>query len=194
MPNYECDCCGACCKGHLIVEAYELDLLREPRLASADPFYVQKTMAETLSLLEDGDRCLVLAAARPCQFLGTDNRCSIYPTRPNTCVGFAAGDEQCQYARQAAGLPLLQPVIDPAVASPSLPYPEECPMTTTTRTFESIAEAIAFRDGVELVGGPSVVVRINEDDPWTIHVERADAIPSALPTNPFDQPAPVPAH
>lgn len=125
MAIYECDCCGACCKGYLIVEAYELDLLREPRLVSADPFYSHKTVAETLQLLEDESRCLVIAAARPCIFLGTDNRCSIYPTRPNTCVGFAAGDEQCQQARQAAGLPPLQPVVDRAVASTSLPYSEE---------------------------------------------------------------------
>ena len=36
MPAYECDGCGACCEGHLLVEADLLDLLREPRLLEAD--------------------------------------------------------------------------------------------------------------------------------------------------------------
>ena len=40
MPNYECDKCGACCRGNLLVEAYELDVLREPRLIeSGDRHY-----------------------------------------------------------------------------------------------------------------------------------------------------------
>ena len=36
MPHYECDRCGACCAGHLIVEAYHVDVLREPRLEPVD--------------------------------------------------------------------------------------------------------------------------------------------------------------
>ncbi len=112
MPHYECDCCGACCEGHLIVEADQLDLLREPRLADADPHYRGKPVAEVLALLDDPGRCLVLAAARPCAFLDANNRCSIYPTHPNDCVAMQAGDEQCQMARQAAGLPPLLPKAD----------------------------------------------------------------------------------
>ena len=75
MPHYVCDCCGACCQGHLIVEADLLDLLREPRLAEADPYYRDKPAAEVFKLLDDPGRCLLLAAARPCAFLGADNHC-----------------------------------------------------------------------------------------------------------------------
>jgi hypothetical protein len=59
MPRYECDQCGACCKGHLIVEAYALDVLREPHLAAADIGDWTRDMAyQTLmaELDQDGNR------------------------------------------------------------------------------------------------------------------------------------------
>jgi Fe-S-cluster containining protein len=46
---------------------------------------------------------------QPCMFLGNDNLCQVYPTRPNACVGMQAGDKQCQAAREEAGLPPLDP-------------------------------------------------------------------------------------
>ncbi|MCH7725096.1 MAG: YkgJ family cysteine cluster protein [Planctomycetes bacterium] len=110
MPKYECDQCGACCK-HLIVEADDLDLLREPRLIESDPHWAGKMSDRVLTELQnDFGKALVIAcgANRPCTFLGADDRCSIYPTRPNACVAFEAGDEQCQEARRAQGLPSLQ--------------------------------------------------------------------------------------
>ena len=105
--RYECDCCGACCKGALIVEADYLDALREPRLLGADVTGRRTTMAE---LAEDDGRCILLAANRPCQFLSPDGHCTIYPTRPNNCVGMEAGDDQCQEARSRLGLPPLEPL------------------------------------------------------------------------------------
>ena len=102
---YECDCCGACCQGTLIVEAYYVDALREPRILDADVTGRRQTMDD----LSDDDRCIILAANAPCKFLGNDNRCTIYPTRPNVCVGMEAGDEQCQKARNQRELPPLQP-------------------------------------------------------------------------------------
>ena len=110
MTHYECDCCGACCQGHLIVEAYDLDILREPQLIDADSHYCGKTTAQVLNRLEESGTCLVIAAASPCPFLDPANRCSIYPTHPNDCVAMQAGDEQCQAARQGAGPPPLEPV------------------------------------------------------------------------------------
>lgn len=108
--RYECDQCGACCKGNLIVEAEELDLLREPRLIESDPHYAGKSAEEVLVQLQtDVGRAIILACSRPCTFLGSDNKCGIYPTRPNVCVGMQAGDEQCQSAREAEGLPPLLP-------------------------------------------------------------------------------------
>lgn len=108
--RYECDKCGACCR-HLIVEADALDLLREPRLIELDPYYSQRTFDEALAILNEQGKAIILAcgSARPCRFLGADQTCTIYPTRPNDCVGMQAGDEQCQYARGAAGLSPLEP-------------------------------------------------------------------------------------
>lgn len=103
--KYECDRCGACCSGRLIVEAEWLDAVREPKVLTAD--VSGKRFA--LEVLEEEGKCVVLAASKPCCFLGPDNRCGIYPTRPNTCVAFQAGDEQCQEARREHGLPALEP-------------------------------------------------------------------------------------
>ena len=116
MPRYECDQCGACCSGRLIVQAEDLDVIREPRLIEADPYWAGKSLLEVLNDMEQPGRVVTLACGRPCSFLGTDKRCTIYPTRPNDCVAMQAGDEQCQYARNAMGLPPLQPVsTDPPI-------------------------------------------------------------------------------
>lgn len=104
--RYECDRCGACCRGTLIVEAYHLDALREPRILDADVSGRRFTMDE----LFDEDKCVVLAANRPCRFLSAEGHCTIYPTRPNACVAMQAGDEQCQEARSQVGLPPLEPL------------------------------------------------------------------------------------
>lgn len=117
-PQYECDCCGACCNGTLIVEADYLDVLREPRLLDADVAGRRTTIAE---LAEDDGRCILLAANTPCRFLTTEGRCTIYLTRPNVCVEMQAGDEQCQDARRRRGLPLLEPVQPTQPTTPSTP-------------------------------------------------------------------------
>ena len=119
-PPYECDGCGACCKGTLIVEANYLDVLREPRLLGADVTGRRTTIAE---LAEDDGRCILLAANKPCQFLSPEGRCTIYPTRPNVCVEMQAGDEQCQDARRRVGLPPLQPVPPTPPTIPNTPQP-----------------------------------------------------------------------
>ena len=103
--EYECDRCGACCRGTLIVEAYYLDALREPRILDADVTGRKVTIDD----LTDDDRCILLAANHSCRFLSAEGCCTIYPTRPNTCVGFEAGDEQCQEPRAKLGLLPLQP-------------------------------------------------------------------------------------
>jgi Fe-S-cluster containining protein len=124
MPEYECDQCGACCQGYLIVEADELDLLREPRLIEADPHYAGQPAKLVLQQLqEDVGRALILACgtARPCRFLGADKKCDVYPTRPNVCVAMQAGDEQCQESRHEAGLPPLEPLtVDPSGLHPAV--------------------------------------------------------------------------
>ncbi len=102
---YDCDRCGACCR-YLIVEAEHLDALREPRI---------QTEARLLDghgrmPLEDAawglNRCAPKGGS-PCVFLGDDNTCGIYATRPNVCVNVQAGSYQCQTSRESAGLPRL---------------------------------------------------------------------------------------
>lgn len=106
--RYECDRCGACCKGHLIVECEDLDILREPRLIDADRHHRGKTVERLLDDYGKG-MAVIIAIGKPCPFLA-ENQCSIYPTRPNCCVGLQAGDEQCQESRAAEGLPPLPPL------------------------------------------------------------------------------------
>ena len=108
MTTYQCDGCGACCLGHLLVEADLLDVLREPRLLKADRHRSDWPLDAALRDLEDVGRSILVAGVDRCPFLGGDSRCSVYPTRPNVCVAMQAGDEQCQQARDEAGLSVLQ--------------------------------------------------------------------------------------
>jgi Fe-S-cluster containining protein len=109
MIRYECDRCGACCKGHLIVEAYEVDVLREPRLISADSHNAGQSLEQAMRELQDEFKCVLVAGGQACKFLDSGNRCSIYPSRPNECVAMEAGDEQCQKTRETEGLEPLAP-------------------------------------------------------------------------------------
>jgi Fe-S-cluster containining protein len=63
--------------------------------------------------IEQEMKAVIIACGRQCQFLGADNHCSIYLSRPTCCVGLQAGDEQCQSAREAEGLPPLLPSEQP---------------------------------------------------------------------------------
>jgi len=106
----ECDKCGACCRGHLIVEAYDLDVLREPHLAAADiGEWTREMTYETLMAdLEQDGKCLVIAGGEECKFLRGNNMCAIYPTRPNVCVALQPGSDQCNQARKAERLAPLE--------------------------------------------------------------------------------------
>lgn len=62
---YECDSCGACCQGHLIVEVYDIGILREPHLATATigrP--AGQTYHELMADLEQESNCIVIAGGR----------------------------------------------------------------------------------------------------------------------------------
>lgn len=109
--RFECDKCGACCKSDLIVEADDLDVMREPRLIDADPHHAGKSVHQLVAEIQTDMKAVLLACGSPCPFLSGDNACTIYPTRPNACVGMQAGNEQCQQARSAHGLPPLLPIV-----------------------------------------------------------------------------------
>lgn len=103
--HYECDKCGACCR-HLILEAHIGDAMREPKLVQvcglADGHgSIPLEQADTI-ILNRNDNIA-------CAFLGDDNACTIYPTRPWMCVTMQAGNLQCQDARSSAGLEPLKP-------------------------------------------------------------------------------------
>lgn len=91
----ECKQCGHCCRG-LLLEIGEHDVLREPKLLEF------ATLLDGHGSIEwEDDLEKEYALPTPCPFL-KDNKCSIYPTRPNVCVGFKVGGGQCFNARQQA--------------------------------------------------------------------------------------------
>ena len=93
-----CQQCGSCCR-HLIVDVDVLDVIREPRIAE------QGELLDGRGALEPDQWMWSLACAMPCPFLGEANRCTIYSTRPEACLAFCPGGDQCVLARHSAGLP-----------------------------------------------------------------------------------------
>lgn len=110
-----CQRCGGCCT-FLIVEAGVLDALREPAIARVcrlpvpeanvcdvdehdDPIHVDPWQGRVAALAPRHSGKDLL----PCPFLVRDGEslasCVIYPTRPNGCVGFAPGGQQCREAQ-----------------------------------------------------------------------------------------------
>jgi Fe-S-cluster containining protein len=86
-----------------LVECTVSDVLREPRINDVAP--LGKNLA--LPIL---DACWILSGEKGCPFLDSQKRCSVYATRPWTCIAFAAGGKQCTELRQRAGLPPLQSI------------------------------------------------------------------------------------
>jgi Fe-S-cluster containining protein len=103
--TYECDLCGGCCRTFPIF-ASESDARREPRIALEG-----KELAPHLQTPDWKLQLYPLPFHETCCFLETDNRCTIYETRPDVCRRFEAGSEQCQEARRRLGLAALEPVM-----------------------------------------------------------------------------------
>ena len=104
MSRYECDGCGACCGAYLIF-ASESDAAREPRIAVEG-----RKLADHLATPEWTYQLFPLPFLEACGFLDESDRCDIYDRRPDVCRAFAAGDHQCQAARELKGLPPLEPI------------------------------------------------------------------------------------
>jgi len=104
-----CENCGACCR-RLIIEATYLDVLRHPlivRVAATMDGHGTIPPEEAKWLLNRQD------AGRDrhhCLFLRADKRCGIYATRPNECVAFEPGSDQCCRARAEEGMLPLRPI------------------------------------------------------------------------------------
>lgn len=104
MSSYECDECGACCRTFLIC-ASPTDAAREPRIVTEGLLLpVSQRTPEWHYKLHP------LPFLDGCNFLA-ENRCAIYETRPTVCRQFAAGDVQCQMARERHGLAPLGPIV-----------------------------------------------------------------------------------
>ncbi len=94
----ECKQCGQCCCS-LIIEIDHLDIVREPKLAE---HAVLLDGNGTMKYESDWEKIYNLTFCKPCPMI-EDNKCSIYPTRPNCCVGFKVGSEQCKFSKQESG-------------------------------------------------------------------------------------------
>ncbi len=91
--DLDCLECGACCKDNR-VELEAADFARfeaagRPDLAK--PPYAKR---------DDGKVILVLRRDKRCKHLCDDNKCAIYPIRPDACSTFPAGSECCLSSRE----------------------------------------------------------------------------------------------
>ncbi len=88
----DCLACAACCySNHVVLDAEDIERFRRggrPELAGMP--YARR---------QNGKLSLRLAEDRACLQLGIDNRCSIYPIRPEMCRTFPVGSECCLSAR-----------------------------------------------------------------------------------------------
>ncbi len=107
LSKFACDSCGACCSGMLIIEIDHLDVVREPKLLDHAKLLDGNGK---ITFDSDWEKQYGLSCSKPCGLLGSDNRCTIYSSRPNVCVGFEAGSARCQTTRRAKGLPYLADV------------------------------------------------------------------------------------
>lgn len=96
-----CDCCGACCQTFPVLVSIS-DARREPRIKEE-----ARQLPEWQRTLEREFMLHPLPFLESCCFLQSDNRCSVYETRPSVCRVFAAGSEECEEARRRKGLPPL---------------------------------------------------------------------------------------
>jgi Fe-S-cluster containining protein len=89
----DCLACGACCRDNR-VELEDQDIERFERAGRLDltrPPYAKR---------DDGKIILVLRKDKRCKHLADDNKCGIYPIRPDACSTFPAGSECCLSSRE----------------------------------------------------------------------------------------------
>ena len=91
----ELDCleCGACCRDNR-VELEDQDIERFEGAGRGE------LARAPYARLDDGKVVLVLRRDKRCKHLAGDNRCGIYPIRPDACSTFPAGSECCLSSRE----------------------------------------------------------------------------------------------
>jgi uncharacterized protein len=91
--DLDCLECGACCRDNR-VELEEQDLERFAQAGRSD------LARAPYARLDDGKIVLILRRDKRCKHLADDNRCGIYPIRPDACSTFPAGSECCLSSRE----------------------------------------------------------------------------------------------
>lgn len=100
---YSCDGCGACCRTFPVFASRE-DSRREPRIVREGVKLKPWLESEVWDY-----QLYPLPFLCACPFLDSEQRCTIYPSRPDVCREFEPGSEQCQQARKAEGRDPLPP-------------------------------------------------------------------------------------
>lgn len=100
--RYQCDNCGLCCQ-QTLVKCGPGDLDREPKLRELRRVKVNGVITDEWLLNKEPDE-----SGCGCRF-HTGTGCGIYATRPGVCVGFEAGNPDCQSLRARFGLEPLKP-------------------------------------------------------------------------------------
>jgi hypothetical protein len=91
--DLDCLACGACCRDNR-VELDDVDVARFEQAGRAD------LARAPYARREDGSVILVLRKDRRCKHLADDNKCGIYPIRPDACSTFPVGSECCLSSRE----------------------------------------------------------------------------------------------
>jgi uncharacterized protein len=91
--RFDCLECGSCCRDNK-VELDEDDI--ERFLDAGRP----ELMKPPFTRKSGGKVVLKLLKSKDCQHLAKDNKCGIYPIRPDACSTFPVASESCLYARE----------------------------------------------------------------------------------------------
>ncbi len=93
--SIELDCleCGACCRDNR-VELDDVDIARFEKAGRGD------LARAPYARRDDGSVVLVLRKDKRCKHLLGDNKCAIYPIRPDACSTFPVGSECCLSSRE----------------------------------------------------------------------------------------------
>jgi Fe-S-cluster containining protein len=93
--SLELDCleCGACCRDNRVV-LDDVDVARFEKAGRGD------LARAPYAKRDDGSIVLVLRKDKRCKHLADDNKCDIYPIRPDACSTFPVASECCLSARE----------------------------------------------------------------------------------------------
>jgi Fe-S-cluster containining protein len=91
--HLDCLECGACCHdANVLLDEADYDRWREAgRGDLKDKAYLRRKNGKVFLRFLDSGRC---------RNLGADNKCGIYPIRPDNCSAFVVGSEACLAARE----------------------------------------------------------------------------------------------